>query len=554
MNKLARVEDKKNFVAKLFYNIRYSNKFKKLNIDKSFSETLIDRRKDSAEKEIFYIIRKSKNKNDFANRINRYLKSQNKNIYANTLLIGNITGKYVFGNFYYDTLKGINIDAFSKENKEMLPILRDHFYEYIINNNKRKNKFVQELKVGNNYIRDLSSDIDKKELLESYDKILDGEYSIEQSEEVFDYLVKTIGTYTKDDITDNFDFVLDDINKSHTKSLDERRKEYQSYNKLSNNQIKKIEETDILRKKLQEINGKKSTDLLERLNKLGNNLIEKIDELEDIYLEYEVLLREELIDNLYVPQNDITIIEDYKEMKPQLLHQFIRNPQQFKDMELEKIKEKIISERTDKNESKELTQEEQQKFEKMKYGLEVKLDPYKVNYTTDGKGTKYTDSQNMNEYHSDTTNQISASIFQGKEFIYSRCFGIRGIGFNKETLCPEAIGLTSNNYLTTNKGINNLEYNERYEFEVMSAPFSELIKANGDSEIIMHRRGMDFDTKASYIFATIDSSDLKSTDIIMKEIEEIRKKEGLKVVIYDLHKIRKTYEQDIKKEDKESTR
>ena len=115
--------------------------------------------------------------------------------------------------------------------------------------------------------------------------------------------------------------------------------------------------------------------------------------------------------------------------------------------------------------------------------------------------------------------------------------------FNKETLTSEAIAMSSNSYKTTNKGINNIEYNEENEFKEMSSPFSELLKARGKSEIIMHRRGMDFDTKASYIFAIIDSSDSKQTNEIMKQIEQVRAKEGLKVVIYDVYKIRESLEQ-----------
>ena len=85
----------------------------------------------------------------------------------------------------------------------------------------------------------------------------------------------------------------------------------------------------------------------------------------------------------------------------------------------------------------------------------------------------------------------------------------------------------------------------------MSSTFSELIKSKGQSEIVMHRRGMDFDTKASYIFATIDSSNKEQTAGIMNEIEQIRKKEGLKVVIYDKYKIKESMEKDIQLQDKE---
>jgi hypothetical protein len=85
----------------------------------------------------------------------------------------------------------------------------------------------------------------------------------------------------------------------------------------------------------------------------------------------------------------------------------------------------------------------------------------------------------------------------------------------------------------------------------MSSPFSELIKSNGRSEIVMYRRGMNFETKASYIFATIDSSNKKQTAGIMNEIEQTRKKEGLKVVIYDKYKIRESMEKDRQLQDKE---
>lgn len=85
----------------------------------------------------------------------------------------------------------------------------------------------------------------------------------------------------------------------------------------------------------------------------------------------------------------------------------------------------------------------------------------------------------------------------------------------------------------------------------MSSTFSELIKSKGRSEIVMHRRGMDFDTKASYIFTTINSSNKKETAKIMDEIEQIRKKEGLKVVIYDKYKIKESMEKDRQLQDKE---
>ena len=83
----------------------------------------------------------------------------------------------------------------------------------------------------------------------------------------------------------------------------------------------------------------------------------------------------------------------------------------------------------------------------------------------------------------------------------------------------------------------------------MSASFSELVQSRGKSEVVMNRCGLDFDTKASYIFATIDSSNQEETKEIMEEIKQIREKEVLKVVIYDLYKIRESMEQS--KQEKE---
>lgn len=163
----------------------------------------------------------------------------------------------------------------------------------------------------------------------------------------------------------------------------------------------------------------------------------------------------------------------------------------------------------------------------------------------------YTDSLGFDGYISDTSNQISASVFEGKELVESSKNGIIGVGFNEETITTDAIAISSNSYKTTNKGLNNLEYKKGKEFEEMSSPFSELIKSNGRSEIVMYRRGMNFETKASYIFATIDSSNKKQTAGIMNEIEQTRKKEGLKVVIYDKYKIRESMEKDRQLQDKE---
>jgi hypothetical protein len=554
MKHLAVIDDSKDFLKKMAYNIIYGGKFKKLNVDKSLSDSLIARRKDSYAKDILKLINKSKNRDEFSSNIIDYLKLKGRNAYANSLLIGNVTGKYNFNNFYYDSVKELNLDAFSKDNEDLIQDLKSHFVEYVVKNNERKNTFAERIQVGKSLMRDLSQDLNKEELVKDFDRVLNGENTNDEHtkpEVISNYLMKTIGVYTKEDIKENFDFVLYDIDRGDKNDIDERRRKYFLHSNLSNNQLRKIEEAKVLKLRLQKINGEVSEKLISRLNNIENNLDENITELEDIYSEYEVLSREDLIEHLFVPQNDVTIVENVSDLKPQLIHQFIRNPEKFRNKEIEKIKEKIISERFNKNNTKELTEDEQEKLNELMNRVDENLNQYKVNYSTDGKGTSYTDSSGFDRYRSDTSNQISASVFEGKEFLESPDVGIVGVGFNEETLTTDAIAISSNSYKTTNKGLNNLEYNEENEFEEMSSTFSELIKSKGRSEIVMHRRGMDFDTKASYIFATINSSNKEQTAGIMNEIEQIRKKEGLKVVIYDKYKIRESMEKDRQLQDKE---
>lgn len=554
MKHLAVIDDSKDFLKKIAYNIMYGRKFKKLNIDKKLSDSLIYRRKDSYAKDILNLINKSKNRDEFSTNIIDYLKLKGRNAYANSLLIGNVTGKYNFNNFYYDSVKELNLDAFTKDNEDLIEDLKSHFVEYIVSNNEHKNTFAERIQAGNSLMRDLSQDLNKEEVIKDFDRVLNGENTNDEHtkpEVISNYLMKTIGVYTKEDIKENFDFVLYDIDRGDKNDVDERRRKYFLHSNLSDNQLRKIDEAKVLKLRLQKINGEVSEQLISRLNNIENNLDENITELEEIYSDYEVLSREDLIEHLFVPQNDITIVENVSDLKPQLIHQFIRDPKKFRKLEIEKIKEKIIKERFDKNDSQELTEDEQERLNELMNRVDENLNQYKVNYSTDSKGKKYTDASGFDEYMSDTSNQISASVFEGKEFVVSSHVGIVGVGFNEETLTTDAIAISSNSYKTTNKGLNNLEYNEENEFEEMSSTFSELIKSKGRSEIVMHRRGMDFDTKASYIFATINSSNKKETAKIMNEIEQIRKKEGLKVVIYDKYKIRESMEKDRQLQDKE---
>ena len=75
----------------------------------------------------------------------------------------------------------------------------------------------------------------------------------------------------------------------------------------------------------------------------------------------------------------------------------------------------------------------------------------------------------------------------------------------------------------------------------MSSTYSELEKNDGKSEIILFRRNMDYDTKASYLFLTIDSSQREKSEFYLKKASEMAEKNRMKLVVYDLYKIRNSY-------------
>lgn len=107
----------------------------------------------------------------------------------------------------------------------------------------------------------MSQDLNKEEVVKDFDRVLNGENTNDdytKPEVVAKYLMKTIGVYTKEDIKENFDFVLYDIDRGDKNGIDERRRKYLLHSNLSNNQLRKIEEAKVLKLRLQKINGEVS--------------------------------------------------------------------------------------------------------------------------------------------------------------------------------------------------------------------------------------------------------------------------------------------------------
>ncbi len=553
MNK---IDDIKENINKKLLIIKYQNKCKKLDISKDMLTFLVERINMKEVKEILNIIDESKNKTDFKNNIVEYCKNTQYIFISYLFLFGNVTNNYrLFTNsITSDTDRKYNYDNFNnKDFTNSLQILRDNFYDYLLMDNKLKNSFLIDKDGSYNYTLDL----DKELCLKIFDDTIQGNitdnnklslcYSI-----VMKYINNIVGIYGTEMIENNFDFIKYDLSNKEDLSLEERMNKYLERKNLTDSQKKKIDNINILKNKLKSINNTKSKELLDRLENI--DLEKNIEELEDIYFEYENLFREDIISHLYVPSGDYTLVEDYRDLRPQLIHMFIRTPEKFRNDIENRIIEDIIKNREDKNNTnEELTAEEKEEFNKRMGLANAMLNPAIVNHSYDNSDFFYSDKNGFNYYHSDTSNQISASIYSEEYYLKcpTRSF-MMGIGFNSNGLSPWSIAVSSPEYLTTNKSLTNLEYDTSREFEIMNASYTELTKNDGKSEVVLFRKGMDFETKASYVFITIDSSNKVKSEEIINKARELAESANLKLVVYDLYKINKSYEETYNLENKKT--
>lgn len=553
MNK---IDDIKENINKRLLIIKYQNKCKKLDISKDMLTFLVERINMKEVKEILNIIDKSKNKKDFKNNIVEYCKNTKYIFISYLFLFGNVTNNYrLFTNsITSDTYRKYNYDNFNnKDFTNSLQILRDNFYEYLLMDNELKNSFLIDKDGSYNY----TIDLDKELCLKIFDDAIQGNitnnnklyscYSI-----VMEYINNIVGIYGTEIIENNFDFIKYDLSNKEDLSLEERMNKYLERKNLTDSQKEKIDNINILKNKLKSINNTKSKELLDRLENI--DLEKNIEDLEDIYFEYENLFREDIISHLYAPSGDYTLVEDYRDLRPQLIHMFIRTPEKFRNDIENRIIEDIIKNREDKkNTNEELTAEEKEEFNKRMGLANAMLNPAIVNHSYDNSEFVYSDKNGFNYYHSDTSNQMSASIYSEEYYLKcpTRSF-MMGIGFNSNGLSPWSIAVSSPKYLTTNKSLTNLEYDTSREFETMNASYTELTKNDGKSEVVLFRKGMDFETKASYVFITIDSSNKEKSEKMINEAKELAESADLKLVVYDLYKINKSYEETYNLENKKT--
>lgn len=541
--------------------IKYSSKIRKLNISKNLLKIVINGTNYNSKDhhDFLNLIINSSTKDQFKKNIIKYFETNDKNIYANSLLLGNITNYYNFNSFRFENLQDNYIlENFNHDISDVAyNNLKNNVLNYIYSNNEFKNIFAP--KIENKEIRDLSKDFNEEEILLIFENIIKDKVKFDQKDEekykiIGDYILNIFLNYEINDIENNFDFIksdIDNINYNNNLSLNERRNNYEKNKLLTNEERENIKNIDVLVDKLKKINHPESLELIERINIIKDNLEDNLMELNDIYLDFQILFRNEIVNCLYVSDEDKSqiIVTNFEDLKPQLLHMFIRNPNKIVEKIKEKTNNEIISERNNKDNNSDLTINEKIEYERRIQSLESMVDQTQVNYSFESLGI-YSDSSGFDHYKSDTSNQISTSLYSENYFLnHYQNSGFIGIGFNKEGLQPEAIVLSSNYYITTNKGINNLEYNENNEFEIMNSTYNELKNNDGKSEILLYRRNIDYDTKASYMFCTIDSSNKEKSLEIINRCNDLLENNDIPLVIYDLFLIKKSYDDFIKSQE-----
>ena len=275
-------------------------------------------------------------------------------------------------------------------------------------------------------------------------------------------------------------------------------------------------------------------------------------ELEDIFLDYEIENRNDIIENVYNPENqDEIVITDLSQLGTGAMLHFFDINQNFSKFEnyVEDLEEKRSKEL-----GKEFHFSEKEKEDLLRQ-YEIKENHFITDKSLDidviGQVSVFDD-----RYVTNTSNQLSAMILTPKEILRnSRTRGVLALGFSKKTLSPELIATTSNENIHSNKGI---DYVESYnEFRDFSASYQELTSGSSmeNTEVVMFRNSFQSSLKPSYVMYIAQNNleeemEKQNINFIKNEMEKV----GLKVplVIFDRHsiieKMNKDKEQEVEHE------
>lgn len=285
---------------------------------------------------------------------------------------------------------------------------------------------------------------------------------------------------------------------------------------------------------------KKIEEIMEKpFEDIQNSASEIADVMNDIYMDYEVQNRSQIIENVYNPKDSQEIvITDLAQMgESAMLHFFSPNSR----MSRFDAYVKRLEDQSSKSSGKKVVFSDEEK-EAMKLQYENKENHYITDYALDFEGIGQVDS--FLQYATNTSEQLCAMITTPEKILSGK--EIRGtvaLGFSKQTLEPSLIATISNKNIHSNKGIDYVESSNT--FKDFSASYDELIandkKSGGNTELVLFRNSYEASLKPSYVmYIGNDKLDSANEQQNLNDIREQMKNAGLNVplVIFDRYSIR----------------
>ncbi len=461
-----------------------------------------------------------------------------------------------------DMAKNFIKNDFSKEElKLILELYKDVIIEYINNHKDIKHRVSSSSRVVDGscdaLVTDFTEEFDDKNFAVAVDLLFKEAQSFDEIEakKVLSTIISEIGSlYDKDFILNNIAFVKFEIQygyfdkyitllryRKDIPSIEERMRIFEEQRSITNDQQYRLEQLDLLEKRISSLNDEKKEIFLDKIRLICEESDIKVRArlIDECFEYYESQFRKEIVDSAFSPANSLEV-SDFSMLNPALLHIFIRNPMVMLDSYRDELKKEIIAARGVKvTGQEELTPTEMEEYQsKIDYAINVLLNPVITSKSLDKK-TLYSDSSGLRLYTSDTTNQISLSLFSPEILMHlSNCVGV---GFDKNGIRPENIIISSSSYQTTNMGVDNLEVSPEYRFMAFSAPLEELSKFSR-TEIVMYRDNNGITTDASYVFAVINGYDEAKDKETLDSAREYAVKNNIKMVVFNIKKLKQSYE------------
>lgn len=569
------------FLDKLKVNQAYSaSKRKKINIDKYLLQSLIvydnkfsterSRINRQAELNLLEDIQKAKNSSDLAQRL-----VDNNDKYATAskqmrmdIVMYPVINAFDLSMSYKFVPQSVASAALQHRYTEKDLVAMENMYsnalvEYISSHNFIKNYLYP---TSDKVVADFTKSFDKEMLHGVFEELRSlksqaGYNTIKTRGQTFalDVIVPFMSVYSLDDLENRkeliefelkngyFDKYYHNLEKGQpVPSISERERIFNNEKGLTTSQITLFNQSQVLQNKISLLKNEKVKETLSRA--LETAVKEKdYPKIEKVHEYYQKTYKEEIVRSLYSPgDKGLTVLENYDDLKNIMIHSFFRNANSIIARYEKELRQEIMSARKTDTDNPNLSPLEQEIFDgKMKKAREQLANQVVTDKTFDMESV-YSDANNIYQYKTNTSNQLSVSVVSPE---YILRFGTSlGIGFDQKGVPSENILLSSPTYLTTNKGLNNIELRGS-KLESASATLSEMEKASAN-EIVLARNGENFSTKPAYIFVTITEANIEKDKEFLERGKKLAKENNLPLVVINVPKLQQSYQEKQNKEKK----